>query len=328
MANIAEYRKIYRAILDGLENGEKDRRELIDFVAHNIGLTDNELADKSTDGRYNFVRSLAGSIINEMEARELISFNGGIYSTKEEKPVVLRIERCEEELLRLLRESPKSKAELKDALVSYFGTDETATNRDDNKLFTYIGSILKRLTADGSLKYNGYIYSISPEKSALLKDREAVLAIKADFLNALHSRGGEFFEHYFMTLLEKYLVKCGKRVTSNEVSGGSFDGGIDGIIKTIDKLGFREVTMVQTKNRRITVTETEVRGFYGAVCAKQGSRGIFATTADFHENASAFLDSIDNCVGVDGSKIFDMALEVSYGIRREGKSIILDKEVI
>ncbi len=328
MANLAEYRKIYRAILDGLENGEKDRRELIDFAAHNFGLTENELADRSVGGRYNFVRSIAGTIINEMEARELISFQNGIYSVKEEKPIVLRIERCEEEILRLLRESPKTKNELKDALVSYFGTDETPTNRDDNKLFTYIGSILKRLTADGSLILNNSVYSISPEKSAILKCKEEVLAIKADFLNAIHARGGEFFERYFMTLLEKYLTKYGKTVTSNEVMGGSFDGGIDGVIKTVDSLGFREITMVQTKNRRMTINETEVRGFYGAVCAKQGSRGIFATTADFHEGAADFLNSIDNCIGVDGAKIFDMALTTSYGIKREGKTILIDKEII
>ena len=117
-------------------------------------------------------------------------------------------------------------------------------------------------------------------------------------------------------------------MTEGYVTGGSDDGGIDGIIKTVDSLGFRELIMIQMKNRNVTATETDIRGFYGAVCAKQGSRGIYATVSDFHPMAQKLLDSIDNCVGVGGDKIFSMACDSSYGIKRDGDTLVIDGEII
>ena len=86
--------------------------------------------------------------------------------------------------------------------------------------------------------------------------------------------------------------------------------------------------MIQMKNRNDTMTEKDVRSFYGSVCAKQGSRGIFATVSDFHPMAVKLLDSIDNCVGINGDKIFSMACDTSYGIKRDGERLIIDSEII
>ena len=43
--------------------------------------------------------------------------------------------------------------------------------------------------------------------------------------------------------------------------------------------------------------------------------------------AKALLDTIDNCVGINGDKIFSMAADTSYGIRREAGKLIIDAEV-
>ena len=155
-----------------------------------------------------------------------------------------------------------------------------------------------------------------------------MLEVKGEFLTRLHAKGGEFFEHYFMTLLGKYLSKHGRVVLENYTTGGSSDGGIDGVIKIEDSLGFRETIMVQTKNRLETTNETTVRGFFGAVCARNGSRGIFATSSDFHASASAFLDGIDNCVGVDGSRLFDMAKECQDGMKKKQGAWSVDKNLL
>ena len=86
--------------------------------------------------------------------------------------------------------------------------------------------------------------------------------------------------------------------------------------------------MVQMKNRIEVTNETTVRGFYGAVCAYRGTRGIFATTSDFHSSAKSFLDGIDNCVGVNGGKIFEMAKECGYGIRLRHGRYTIDNKVL
>ena len=131
-----------------------------------------------------------------------------------------------------------------------------------------------------------------------------------------------------MTLLGKYLSKHGKTIESNEVKGGAQDGGIDGVIITVDALGFRETTMVQMKNRIEDTTETSVRGFWGSVCAYQGTRGIFATTSNFHISALSFLDAIDSCVGIDGDRIFLMACECQYGIKRRNGKYTVDTKLL
>ena len=329
MKNIKEYRMIYQAILDALEKSPLDRPSLIKEAIKSFSLSKKELADNSTNGRLNVLRSMCGSIINEMHNRSLISRDAdNLYHKCTEKPVAIRIERCEEEILKLIKEAPKTKTEIKDTLIQFFGTDETSTVKDDNILFTYIGQILKRLVAEKMLRYDGSVYSTAPARSAEIKNRQEILSLKSDFLSLIHSKGGEFFEHYFMNLLEKYLIRCGKTVTESFVTGGSADGGIDGIAKTVDSLGFKETIMVQTKNRNEITNETDIRGFYGAVCAAQGSRGIYAITADFHPMAKKFLDSIDNCVGVNGDRVFAMAADCSYGLIRDNGKLIIDTELL
>ena len=329
MADIKEYRKIYSCVLDALDSGKLSRRELIFSVIDAFNLTDYERLDDSMNGRLNTLRSRIGLVISDMVAKSIIAIEpAGLYYRVEDREVAIRIEECEREILDILRLEQKTKHQIKDGLISFFGTDTTPSVRDDNKLFTYMGQILKRLVGEGILDFDGSTYSIAPEKSAYIKNRREVLLLKSAFLSKLHSRGGEFFEHYFMNLIAKYLASKGKNVIESHVTGGSDDGGIDGIVRTVDSLGFRETIMVQTKNRTDISTETDIRGFYGAVCAKQGSRGIFATTADFHPMAAKFLDSIDNCVGVNGDKIFSMASEVGYGIKNDGAQLMIDNEII
>lgn len=322
-------KKIYVKIIDALSEKPLARRDLIKAYIDSLSLPREVLADRSTSGRVNVERSLAGATINEMRSKGIIEKNAeGLYIATEQKPVVIRNERCESEILKLLSLKPHTKGEIRQNLARVFGTDKTVTEKDDNKLFAYISEALRRMTNDETLTNDGKYYSLSKKITARIDDVNNLLTLKEVFLTRLHRKGGEFFETYFMTLLGKYVSMHGKTVTSNTTTGGSMDGGIDGILETVDSLGFRETIMVQTKNRLETTNETTVRGFYGAVCARQGSRGIFATTSDFHYAAKGFLESIDNCVGVDGKKIFEMALETRYGIKKCGAELSVDEKII
>ena len=322
-------KKIYSTVIDILEKKPLQRRELISAYINSLALPRELMLDKSTGGRVNVERSIVGAAINEMRSKGIITKNAdGFYFATEQKPVVIRNERCESEILKMLAEKSLTKSEIRQGLTRVFGTDKTLTEKDDNKLFAYMGDALRRMVKDGALTLDGKYYSISKKISARIDDISNVLTLKNVFLTRLHKKGGEFFENYFMTLLEKYVTLFGKTVTSNTTTGGSADGGIDGILETVDMLGFRETIMVQTKNRSDTTNETDVRGFWGAVCARQGSRGIFVTSSDFHYSARAFLDSIDNCVGVDGDKIFEMARMTHYGIKKIGAELTVDDRIL
>lgn len=320
---------IYRSIVATLEAGAKDRRTLIAKCVESMGLSREELADRTTNSRQNVLRSRIGTVINEMLANGLLLLDEeGRYTLVAAKPVTVRLERCESEIFKALAGGAMTRREIWTHLLAVLGANKTPSTKDDEKIHSFVGQILKRLTADGLLTSDGSLYSIAPRIVAKADDVSAMLSLKSEFISRIHKRGGEFFENYFMALLGKYVARHGKTVNECFVVGSAEDGGIDGILKTTDVLGFRETIMVQTKNRIEITSETDVRGFYGAVCARQGSRGIYAITSDFHVGARKFLDAIDNCIGVNGDVLFRMALECSYGIKKNGEGLAVDEKII
>lgn len=329
MAITSGHSKIYKQIVTLLERVRLNRADIISRCVQDAGLEEKDMRDRSIGSAQNNLRSKVGAVLNEMEARDLIAIDErGLYYLVSARPVIIRIERCEKEILSALTKSPLSKRELRDRLKTVFGTDKTATTKDDDTLFTFMGQILKKLQSLGVLNLVDDTYSLSKSASARADDINAMLTLKSDFISKIHSRGGEFFEDYFMTLLSKYYQKHGRKILECYVTGGADDGGIDGVMKTEDSLGFRETTMVQTKNRSEIVSETDVRGFYGAVCAKRGTRGIFATTADFHGSAYSFTEALDDCVLINGERIFRMAIECLYGIKKVGGKLAPDTKII
>ena len=318
-----------RRILTLISKEPMTRPRLLDRCVTDMLHDPEALADNSTGGKKNRLRTRIGQAISYLLSHDAIAMDEkGRFHVIEDSPVVIREAQCEAEILRLLAVCPRKKNEVRDALVEKFGTDKTATQTDDARLSSCMGQVLTRLCAHGVLNLRDGVYSLSAGTVARVGDAMALSQLRADFLSALHDRGGEFFEHYFMTLLGKYFARNGKTVTENVVLGGSDDGGIDGRVRTVDFFGFRECTLVQAKNRNGDVCETDVRAFYGAVCAAGGSRGLFVTTADFLPSAQAFLDSVDNCVGVNGYRVFDMAVAVGYGIRRSHGQLSMDCGVI
>jgi len=322
-------KRIYSKIIDILQKKPLYRKGLIDEYIRSLGLTRDEMLDKSTSGKANIARSLAGQAIDEMTRKGIIiRSQEGIYTAFEQKPIVIRNERCVKEILTLLSGGGMTKAQIKQRLYRIFETDKTLTDKDDSKLSAICSELLRKMVGEGVIILSDNFYSLPERIEAKIDDINGMLVLKEAFLSRIHKKGGEFFEVFFMTLLGKYLEKNGKTVISNTTTGGSADGGIDGIIETVDCLGFRETVMVQTKNRTDISNETDVRGFYGAVCARSGSRGIFATSSGFHYGAKAFLDGIDNCVGVDGEKLFQMAKDVSYGLKKHGTGYAIDERII
>ncbi len=328
MKQLKNHGKIYRFIINILSASPKFRKPLIDLCIKKYALSPLEMCDDSPNSKKNRLRGQVGIIINEMLAEGIIATDTrGQYYLVESKPVAIRIEKCQSEIIKALTESPLSKIELYNRLSDIFGTEKTASTKDDGMLANYIGQFTKKMLNEGALILNDGVYSLAPKVSAKANDINALLTLKSEFISTLYAKGGEFFENYFMSLLKKYSEKHGKKVIECYVTGGSFDGGIDGVIKTEDSLGFKETIMVQTKNRSDFVSETDVRGFYGAVCAKRGTRGIFAATSDFHSSAKDFLDSLDDLIGISGDKIFAMASECLYGICRSGKELTIDEKI-
>ena len=168
----------------------------------------------------------------------------------------------------------------------------------------------KKTSAKKTVSKASTTQTISKNDKPLNRDE-----FKKKYLTSIHELGGDFFEKFLANLLEKYFNETRRDVIESKINGGINDGGIDIIMKTEDELGFVETIMIQAKNRLSTkVTEKEMREFYGAVNAYKGTRGIFVTTSSFCSTAKKFIESLDNCVGIDGNKLFEIAKSISYGM--------------
>lgn len=61
--------------------------------------------------------------------------------------------------------------------------------------------------------------------------------------------------------------------------------------------------------------------------AQRGSRGIYVTTTRFHPSAENFIESVDDLVGIDGDKLFDLVKRTQYGIIKTSQGYTLDREI-
>lgn len=323
--NNSVHKKIYKAVLDTLSPSPMTHRSLIEKTAKRLY---GNVIDDGQVGEFTEVRGLIGAVISEMKNDGVILFENDVYSVGARSPLSFRMENCEKDILELLGKNPQTKPQIRIYLQKLYKTSATPSESDDKILFNYLGQVLRRMIAEHKIVLAEGKYHLREETRANIEDISSMLELRAAFLSRIHSKGGEFFEHYIMTLLKKHQKKSGKKVIECRTTGGSADGGIDGIMKTIDSLGFRETTMIQAKNRTDLTAETTVRGFYGAVCAMGGSRGILATTSDLHPSAKIFLSNIDNCVGLVGEDIFQIACECLYGIKKKSGKLIIDKKIL
>ena len=155
--------------------------------------------------------------------------------------------------------------------------------------------------------------------------------LKEAFLKRLRSLGGNYFEYYAIYLLERYSRMNGRRLECLRVSGGEYDGGIDGELELTDRLGFRETIYIQAKNweptdERWWIGETLLQQFIGAVAyrqakeGKQHCRGMFITTSAFTTGAKEMLEKMsDRFVGYDGDELYETAKECEFGLIKDGK---------
>jgi hypothetical protein len=323
--NSTVHKKIYKTVLEALAVQSMTHKALIEEAIARL-YTGIEFTGEV--GEFTEIRGLIGSVVSEMKSDGVILFDSGFYSLAASGPLPLRMERCEKEIVSLLSTGVKSRQELRDHLRRVFMTHTTVSEADDRMLFTYMGQILRRLTETGIVEIINGDYALKEQTRAAIDDLEQMIQLKADFISRVHRKGGEFFEHYILTLLKKNEIAYGKTVTECRTTGGTMDGGIDGIMKTTDHLGFKETVLIQAKNRTDLSTETTVRGFLGAVYASGGNKGIFATMSDFHPAAKLFLNSVDNLVGVNAEDIFKMACTRLYGIKKKNGKLVIDNKIL
>lgn len=303
------------------------RKAILDGVIASYGLTEQELKNRNPNSKYVKTGSLVGSALTALIDQGSIQKIEGEHRLTAESVILVKEAECESEIRRLLKRKKYRRRDLMTALSKSFGTDTSAGVEDDAILKRTVDRVLEKLLRDGEVVNGdgGVLCMVAPLTSEkILSEAECKKAL----FQQLVARDGHFFERFLANALEKHFLITGRRVTLCNIAGGSNDGGIDVEIRTVDELGFSEYILVQAKCREsIHVTEKEVREFYGALHARRGSRGIFVTTSVFHSAAQAFLDSLDNCVGVDGDRLFEILKQTEYGVKATKNGYTVDPTV-
>lgn len=324
-------KKALSSIVEYLSSVESaTRNDIFENAILLCGLKCEQLYDSSPKSKYSILKSYLGTALNDLLNKKHILRDGDKYKLAREEFIIVREDMAHDEIKDFLNSGSYSKEEIFNHLEQFFGTDTTVSTRDDYSLRSIAGNILFELTQNGEIEIIDGKYSSSKEleKHTKLDTPLPENEFKPKFFKSLWLRGGSFFESFIANLLEKFFSLSGKMVVYCDVSGGSDDGGIDVVLEIVDYLGFVEKIKVQTKNRdKAQVNEKEVREFYGAMNAQKGTRGIYVTTTYFHPSAQDLIDSLDDLVGIDGDKLWDLIKRTQYGIIKSKGAYSFDTEI-
>lgn len=134
-----------------------------------------------------------------------------------------------------------------------------------------------------------------------------------ELLSRLKKSSPAFFERAVVELLVK-MGYGGSRADAGKAIGKSGDGGIDGIIKE-DRLGL-DVVYIQAKRwDNNPVGRPDVMQFAGALQAQKANKGIFITTSRFTDDAKNYVSKIGSkIVLIDAEQLTSLMIENDVGV--------------
>ncbi|NLE69430.1 MAG: restriction endonuclease [Clostridiales bacterium] len=186
---------------------------------------------------------------------------------------------------------------------------------DDFKEFRYGGQ--KKKTSNMNQLQVGFDETDStPEESMEKAHREINAVLRDDLLKVIMERKPRFFEYLVVELLQK-MGYGGTFEDAGFVTGRSSDEGIDGEIRE-DKLGFSTI-YIQAKRRdpNTTIGRPDIHQFVGALGGKNGTKGLFITTAKFTKEATAYAlkkPSNTSLILVDGDMLAQLMIDNNIGV--------------
>ena len=150
------------------------------------------------------------------------------------------------------------------------------------------------------------------------EDLESALSvIGTDFEDSLLEKISEMsdsaFEMFVVDLLKS--IYCGDFDNCSEVTGGTGDGGIDGIVKQ-DRLGFNNI-YIQAKKWKGNVGRPEIQKFAGALQGQNATYGAFITSSDFTRDSREFAEKVNqtsHIVLISGRDLVRLLIEYNVGV--------------
>ena len=157
----------------------------------------------------------------------------------------------------------------------------------------------------------------TPDEVLRAAHKKINAALSAELLDRVRAAPPNFFEH----LIVELLLAMGYGGTSEDAGralGRSGDDGVDGVIDQ-DPLGVDQI-YVQAKRyaEGNNIGSGAIRDFFGALSLKKASKGIFVTTSSFSPSAiQTARDRGSRIVLIDGIDLARLLIRYNIGCRDE-----------
>jgi len=151
-----------------------------------------------------------------------------------------------------------------------------------------------------------------PEEKIQQAYDEHIQSLSQQILEAILNKSFDFFEQLVVELLLK--MDYGYDEKSGIVTGGSRDGGIDGIINE-DKFGLSLIYLQAKRYDALyKVKAKDVQAFVGAM--QNISKGVFITTSSYTKDAIAYANKQQqkNLKLVDGKLLAELLIKYEVGV--------------
>lgn len=153
-----------------------------------------------------------------------------------------------------------------------------------------------------------------PMERMLTASEDLQNAAAAELLTRLRRVSPEFFEKAVLELLA--AMGYGGIEKNLDHTGGSGDGGIDGVLDQ-DALGLNRVH-VQAKRygEDNTIGRPDIQRFVGALGDKGASQGVFVTTSRFSREALETAERAREKIAlIDGSRLVELMIKYRVGVQ-------------
>jgi restriction system protein len=282
---IPDYQSIMLPLLRKLSDKQEHKfRDLIDALAIDFKLTDNELKELLPSGQQRIFDNRVGW------ARTYLKKAGLVDSPKRAVSAIT------ERGLNILTQNPK---EINVAFLKQFPEFIEFQNlkRDDSEETEAVE-----------------ITTQTPEENLETAYQRLRKALAQELINRVISLPPAFFERLVVELLVK-MGYGGSIKDAGKAIGKSGDEGIDGTIKE-DKLGL-DIIYIQAKRwqQGNVVGRPEIHKFVGALAGQGAKKGIFITTSNFTKEAIEYSPKNETkIVLIDGEQLAQLMIDYNIGV--------------
>lgn len=301
------------------------RKILIEKCIQKLNLPAEVLKDRRPDQRFNKTKCIFGHAVTELLSSGILVQNDGIveYREKLDKKSTAESVKRDIHIDETLRKLLGKRAYTRKELLSAVAIELKADSQFVKVVKADAGRLLNEAVKNGDIIKNGDRYELpveqpvnevktapkaqpqqakqsakkaeiskQPTKQTPTKKTEVKRQKPQNAVEALTISDEEFVDKTVLMLETWYKSKGYSKLESKNIDGPD-DGGVDGIIKGLDGLGYSHKILIQVKNahdakKRAKIVD--VRAFCGVVAAdNDATKGLFVTSGKFTAETEKFV---------------------------------------